>query len=477
MTNISLRQKLADYAFPLILCLSDYTAIILAESLSYALRKFWLPMATPTFHIPAIYLFIIVPAIFMCFLQVAGKHVRRVPVWKIAQNVFWATFYAILIIVILMYFARVSAVVSRLFVAMTWFFSFVFIVLFRYGLKKYVNAHNIFSVPVLFVGAGLTAELVLKAFDGGGFGYNVIGFVDDHPVSQEIAKKYRILGGFNNIEKIIRRTGVRSVIITAPGLSPLQQVELVNRIQPLVKSVSFVPDFMGAPVTTMDVESLFDERIIFLKVRNNLARWQNRLIKRVFDIICCLCGLIFVLPICVAIGIMIKLDSDGPIFYTHRRIGRGGKEFDCYKFRSMYINGDAILKEHLQNDAKAREEWEKFAKIRGEDPRVTKFGKVIRRYSLDELPQVFNVILGDMSLVGPRPYMLRERSDMGDYFDTITTTVPGITGLWQTSGRNDLSFKDRLRLDAWYVRNWSMWLDLSYLLKTIGVVLKSKGAY
>ena len=478
MDRISHREKYEHYALPLVLCLTDYTAIVAAEVLSYMLRRFWLPMANPAFHIPAIYLFVIVPTIYLCFLQLADSHIRSAPAWKMAQNVFAAVFYSILLIVILMYFAHVASVVSRLFVVMTWLFSFIFIVCARYGLKCYLNAHNLFQVPVLVVGAGLTAELVFKTFENGsGYGYKIIGFIDDHPVSKTIGHDYKILGGFNDIERVIDETGVQSVLITAPGLAPWQQVELVNRIQPLVKSVSFVPDFMGAPVSTMDVESMFDERIMFLKVRNNLARWQNRFIKRIFDIVVCLIGMVFVVPIFIIIAILIKRDSAGPIFYTSRRIGQYGEEFYCYKFRSMYTNGDKILQEHLRNNPTANQEWQKYAKLRGDDPRVTKFGRLIRRYSLDELPQILNVIKGDMSLVGPRPYLPREKESMGDYLDIITTTVPGITGLWQTSGRNELSFSDRLRLDAWYVRNWSIWMDLIYMVKTVTVVLKSKGAY
>ena len=463
---------------PIIVGLSDYIAVVTAENLSYMMRKFWLPIANPAFHIPFIYLFVIVPTIFLCFLHINSRtKLRSTPLWKVAQNVFSACFYAILLILMLMYFAKVSEVVSRLFVGLTWLFSFVFIVFLRYGIKKYLDKYGLLQIPVLFVGAGHTAELVIKSFDSGfGLGYKVIGFIDDHPVSVALTERFKILGGFGDIERVIKATGVRSVIITAPGLSPVEQVNLVNRIQPLVRSVSFVPDFMGAPVTTMDVESLFDERIIFLKVRNNLAQWQNRMIKRIFDLVCGIMGLVVVVPAAIVIGVLIKLDSKGPVFFTHRRIGQNGKEFNCYKFRSMFVDGDRILDEYLKKSSEAKKEWEEFAKLK-DDPRVTPMGRIIRRYSLDELPQMFNVIKGDMSLVGPRPYMPREKEMMGEYLSIITTTVPGITGLWQTSGRNEINFSDRLKLDEWYVRNWSMWMDLMFLLKTAVVVLKSKGAY
>lgn len=149
----------------------------------------------------------------------------------------------------------------------------------------------------------------------------------------------------------------------------------------------------------------------------------------------------------------------------------------CYKFRSMYMNADRILLDFLGKHPEAEQEWKEFQKLRGDDPRVTKVGKFIRKYSLDELPQIFNVIKGDMSLVGPRPYLPREKRKIGNYLPIICMTTPGITGLWQVSGRNDIKFNGRLQLDSWYVRNWSLWQDIVLLFKTIGVVFGRKGAY
>jgi undecaprenyl-phosphate galactose phosphotransferase len=194
---------------------------------------------------------------------------------------------------------------------------------------------------------------------------------------------------------------------------------------------------------------------------------------------CFLGSIIFicVLPMLAIIVILIKLDSPGDVFYLSKRLGKDGKEFVCYKFRTMYDNAEDILQDYLKNNADAEEEWRVFAKIRNEDPRVTPMGKWMRKYSLDELPQIFNVLKGDMSLVGPRPYLPSEEQRMEYYKNTILMTLPGITGLWQVSGRNDISFDGRLNLDCWYVRNWSMWMDLVILLKTIKVVLAKKGAY
>ncbi|MCF2602081.1 sugar transferase, partial [Anaerovibrio lipolyticus] len=165
------------------------------------------------------------------------------------------------------------------------------------------------------------------------------------------------------------------------------------------------------------------------------------------------------------------------VFFNDYRIGKSGRTFLCYKFRSMYTDSDRILQEYLEQDDEARQEWEEFQKLRGFDPRVTAVGRFIRKTSLDELPQVINVLLGDMSLVGPRPYLPREKDIIGDYLDIICQVQPGITGIWQVSGRSDVNFAGRLELDEWYVKNRSILIDIKCLLKTAQIVLFGKGAY
>ena len=205
---------------------------------------------------------------------------------------------------------------------------------------------------------------------------------------------------------------------------------------------------------------------------------ENRdYVKRGLDLIICLSMLPLVLLIMALVAICIKAESPGKVFFNDYRIGKSGKTFLCYKFRSMYIDSDKILQEYLEQNDIARKEWNEFQKLRGYDPRVTAVGRFIRKTSLDELPQVINVLLGDMSLVGPRPYLPREKNMIGDYLDIICQVQPGITGIWQVSGRSDVNFAGRLELDEWYVNNHSIWVDIKCLLKTAQIVLFSKGAY
>lgn len=470
------RKKYAHMLLPLILFFTDYTAIVLAEKLAYLIRRHWLPGAAG-FHIPDIYLYVIVPTIFLCFLHITNTHIRAMPFWKLAKSVFRATLYSMLLILLLMYFAKVSEVVSRLFVGMTWVFSFSFILSMRYFLKQYLNRHKLLQIPVLIVGAGKTAELVLQSFDrDSGFGYQVIGLVDDHPVSDKLAHEFKILGGFADIERVVQISGVQHVIVTAPGLLPAQLLSLVNRIQPYVKHISFVPDLIGMPVGNLEIVSLINENIMMIKVKNNLASATNRAIKRLFDIVVSLVGLVFTLPLGIILALAIYLDSPGPVIFAHLRIGQGKKVFPCYKFRTMVPDAEVVLREYLLEHPEAEAEWRSSFKLK-DDPRVTRMGRILRRTSLDELPQFINVLKGDMSLVGPRPIVRLEIPKYGEYFHDFCLVPPGITGMWQVNGRSDTTYAERVRMDSWYVRNWSIWIDIVYLVKTVKVVLGGKGAY
>lgn len=202
-------------------------------------------------------------------------------------------------------------------------------------------------------------------------------------------------------------------------------------------------------------------------------------VKRIIDFFVSIFLFIFLFPFFIIITIIVWIDTKTNPFFLQERIGKNGKVFKVIKFRTMYKNADEILKNILEKNKKAKEEWIKYRKLKN-DPRVTKLGKFLRRFSLDELPQIINVIKGDMSLVGPRPYLKKEFEDYKVSVDVqkkILSVYPGITGLWQVSGRNNLEFEDRIKLDVYYVENWSLWLDFIILLKTVKVVIKKEGAY
>lgn len=213
-----------------------------------------------------------------------------------------------------------------------------------------------------------------------------------------------------------------------------------------------------------------------IKVQENNNVNIYKILKRSIDIIAALIGIMICGVISVIVFIVNKINGDnGPIFFIQKRIGENGKLFRLYKFRTMVVNADKILMKKLKNDKEFREKYLSYRKVE-DDERITKIGKFLRKTSLDEFPQFINVLKGDMSLVGPRPYLNREKKDMGEYYNYIIKCKPGITGLWQVSGRNQNTFKERLKLDLEYYNNRSLWYDIKIVFKTVLSVFKKEGA-
>jgi undecaprenyl-phosphate galactose phosphotransferase len=217
------------------------------------------------------------------------------------------------------------------------------------------------------------------------------------------------------------------------------------------------------------------QNLLLLQSPSRRLRSLNAACKRVLDIAGSALALLVAAPLCVMVAALVASDG-GPVFFAHSRIGRGGRPFPCLKFRSMVPDADAALTSHLASHPWAAAEWQATHKLK-DDPRVTRLGHFMRRVGLDELPQLWNVLRGDMSLVGPRPIVTAELHHYADAFATVRCVRPGITGLWQVSGRNDIDYPSRVQLDLWYVRNHSLWLDFVILLKTIPAVLSRRGAY
>lgn len=452
---------------------ADYTAIVAAENLALWLRN-W----TVVYRIPSAYIYIWVPFVFFVFLARSQVYTKMQPRLDSVRQVFSAVIYGVVSCIVLLFLFKESIALSRLYAILFAIFVVCFVFLARYLVRLFLKKAHLFYKPVILIGAGRTAERVLRFFQNDlGYRYDVTGIIDDHPISERISKKFLLYGKMKGAEAIVRDSGIQNVIITAPGLKKEALQDLIQKIQPHVRNIAFVPDLIGTPMAGIETQTLFSEEILMLTLKNNLASKRNRFIKRSFDLVIGFAIAICIMPLLAVLAIMIRFDSNGPAFYNAARIGKDGRLFKCYKFRSMYQNADKILLDFLDKHPEAEAEWKEFQKLRGNDPRVTKVGKFIRKYSLDELPQIFNVIKGEMSLVGPRPYLPREKEEIGKYLSIICMTTPGITGLWQVSGRNDISFNGRLQLDSWYVHNWSLWQDIALLFKTIGVVCGRKGAY
>lgn len=212
--------------------------------------------------------------------------------------------------------------------------------------------------------------------------------------------------------------------------------------------------------------------------KNNRLKFFFRCFtKRVFDLIISIIGIFFLMPFFVILTIIIKISSEGNILHIQNRFGKDGKIFKLLKFKTMFKDADDKMREYLIKRPHLKEEWEEYKKLRSYDPRVTPIGKLLRRFSLDELPQLFNVVKGDMSMVGPRPYLVQEKEDIKNFSHIILQVKPGITGLWQIRGRCELSFKSRINMDIYYVKNWTLFKDIIIIIKTFGVVIRGRGAY
>lgn len=468
--------KYTNYLLFALLLVTDYLAVVFAEQSAFVLRNCLVPHGG-ILHISWLNFWVVLPLLYLLFIDVEQLYSRRMQFWQVIEKTFYASLYAIIAIVIIFYIGQIAAYTSRLFMVLLWVFSFIYLSVFRYIVRKLLGKMQLLQIPVLIIGAGKTAELLVQGIiNDAGMGYKIIGLLEDNCVEAGILRQFPVLGGFADAENVINTTQIQHVFIAAPGLEQGKLTELIYKVQPLVKNMGIIPNLVGVPMGGIEVESLFNEKLMLLRLKNNLARTVNRCTKIVFDFVLTLIGTVAISPILLFLAVWIYKDSPGPVIFKHIRIGKDGREFPCYKFRSMCVDAKEKLAELLKNDPEARAEWKHDFKLKN-DPRITKSGAFLRKTSLDELPQIFNVLKGEMSLVGPRPVIKEELERYGEYVGDYLMVRPGITGMWQVSGRSDIDYTERVLLDSWYVRNWSVWIDIVMLFKTFKVVLLRKGAY
>ncbi|MBI3760445.1 MAG: sugar transferase [Chloroflexi bacterium] len=335
-----------------------------------------------------------------------------------------------------------------------------------------LRARGLYLDQTLIVGAGEVGRAVMRTIVARPeLGYRVVGFMDDDPAKSSTAiGPFKALGGLENFERILRGEQVAEVIITLPWTAQQKILDLVRACERLGVRARVVPDLFQLSLSRVDIDDLGGIPLIGIK-EATISPWGRRA-KRALDLAIALFGLIPAALIGIAIAIAVKLESPGPILFRQKRIGMGGKPFSITKFRSMKAGAEeaqAALAAH--NEATAP-----LFKIR-DDPRLTRLGGFLRKSSLDELPQLINVLRGEMSLVGPRPNLPSEVEQYQPWQVQRLEVPPGITGLWQVSGRSDLSFDEMCLLDIYYIENWSLKLDLMILLRTVPRVLWGNGAY
>lgn len=352
--------------------------------------------------------------------------------------------------------------------------------LMRHFVKRWMRRHDVWGKPVVILGtgeAGWLVEETLKREWKLGFRPTVL--FEDHPEGRLTAVKG---GGEGRPEdgilaeaiELNRNHRVDTLFIAMPHAPREYLAELVRLAGLHFHSVVIIPDLAG--VTSSSVAAINFAGTVGIEVKHSLLDPTVLRAKRAIDLAATVVGGLLILPFFLLICGLVWIESRGQVFYSAHRMGRNDRAFACLKFKTMVPDAEAVLARVLEEDPEAREEYRKYHKLRN-DPRVTRIGKILRKTSLDELPQLWNVLRGEMSLVGPRPYLPRESSEIGKTQGEILRVYPGITGPWQVGGRSNTSFYDRVQIDADYVRNWSIWLDLVLLVRTVRCVLLRTEAY
>ena len=399
--------------------------------------------------------------------QTKREIIETVEVWEVVKSVFLSSLMMIVAIFVvkLSNFPR-----SILFLATALAFGSLSLWrILKRLLVEYLVIRGYNNFNVLIVGAGKIGDALVKEIrKKPSLGLNIAGYLDDFKQNNPKSGEPKILGKISDFPKIGRREFINKVFITCYCDGEVF-LKLLEQAKSLGIAVRVVPH--GFELISGEFSKYNIGFIPILEYCDGEA-YPKQAGKRIFDFIAGICLAACVSPILFVIAVLIKWNSPGPIFYLSKRYGRGGRMFHMFKFRSMRADADKIV-DQVRNQNEVDGPIFKIKK----DPRVTKIGKILRKYSLDELPQLFNVIKGDMSLVGPRPLPISQiqKEDLRQL--QRLEVRPGITGLWQIRGRSDISFVRLVKWDIWYINNWSFWLDLNILLQTVPVVFKGKGAY
>jgi exopolysaccharide biosynthesis polyprenyl glycosylphosphotransferase len=373
-----------------------------------------------------------------------------------------------------------SLVLARAWLIIAWAFAILFMMVERFAFRRLVywmRSRGHLMSPTYIVGANAEGVAIAEQLmSTSATGVNIIGFLDDSiSPGEEVLPGVVVHGPTSRAEILVQRFGVERLIVATSGIHRENMVDLfrrfVNSSDVSMWLSSGMYEILTTGVQIQDVGS-----VPMVSVNRVRLTGVNIFLKALIDYLGAIVGLILLSPLFIFIMIVMKLTDPGPIVYRRRVVGVGGKEFDAFKFRTMIVNSKEVLDDLLARDPKARQEYDKFYKLK-DDPRVTKIGAFLRKTSIDELPQLLNVLRGEMSIVGPRMITMEEVEKYGKWGLNLHTVKPGITGLWQVAGRSELTYEERVRLDMNYIRNYSIWIDLQIVVQTIPAVLMSKGAY
>lgn len=412
-----------------------------------------------------------------------GHYTRRRPAWdelaEVAKVLLFLTVLSGAMIFALSIATRRGAFLAA------WVVVWVMLPLLRLLFRRALDAAGLWRLSIAIVGAGENARATAAALVAEpAFGYRPVAYLavdsTDAPACGTMTVAFPILpltDATGDIDAAIASTGAERVVVALDDwLSPQAQA-LTQRLALRYPDLLVVPPLRGIPLIGADIHHVFGRETLLIQLRHNLERGPDRAVKRAFDLMVSVLLLLALAPLMSYVAWRIWREDRSPILFRQARVGRDGREFRFLKFRSMVKDADALLARWQEEGSPLWQEYNANNFKLRDDPRLLKIGRWIRETSIDELPQLFNVLRGEMSLVGPRPLLARELPDYAESIGLYRRVRPGITGLWQVSGRSITTFAERATLDAWYVRNWSLWYDLVILFKTVKVVLKREGAY
>ncbi|WP_248883950.1 undecaprenyl-phosphate galactose phosphotransferase WbaP [Acidithiobacillus acidisediminis] len=425
-------------------------------------------------------LFFLLATIGILVFLVKGHYARRKVFWDEVGEIF-AAFTLLLALNSAIAFGG-HWMLSRLWLFTTWLLALLFVPLIRLLLRWALLRLGLWRRHVAIIGSGQNALEAMRALESDPMlGMQVRWLL--LPEDSEVEPDLSLPEGVS-----MQQLGSNALATLATLGNPQTVLALEQRQweshEPLLRTLglhyphlTIAPPLRGLPLFGLEVMHFFSHEVLMLRVRDNLGRPWPRLMKRCFDVLAGTVLVILLLPAWIWISWQIWRSDRGPVFYAQERIGRNGQAFRCLKFRSMVMDADQRLASYLAAHPELQEEYDRTFKLK-DDPRVTSIGKFLRKTSLDELPQLFNVLRGEMSLVGPRPVVRKELDKYyGDAAALYKMVRPGITGLWQVSGRSDTTYSERVYLDSWYVKNWALWYDIVILLRTVKVVFRREGAY
>ena len=456
-----------------LIILVDIITVSLAVILSSIIRVALLPVMGGVINWPLIFRGLV---FYILFVLILAWFNGLYPGFGLAavhemQKVLYVVSLASVFLGVFLFLQQLGLAYSRSIFLLTWLLSGLFMMLGRFGLRNRLSQSKWWGIPMVVVGSPENATPIIEQLiQNRRLGFRPVYYFDPDNLRTEPILDVPVIKSKIMLTDIIKSANIEYVVFT-DAVDDVQSKKL-QWMRDVFPNIIFIVDtasFGSLWVKTMDLHGT-----LAIETNYHLLNKRERIVKRILDMLLTLVIYIISLPIFLILAVIVRLDSRGPILFTQKRLGQHGKPFDSFKFRTMYNNAEAKLHDLLANNPEAKREYEKFHKL-ANDPRVTPVGKILRRYSLDELPQLINVIKGDMNLIGPRSYLPRELPAMGDYAKIILKVKPGITGWWQVMGRNATSFKERLRLDEYYISNWSIWLDIYIVIKTVWVLLTGQG--